>query len=217
MNKQKIFSIAILLLAVFFIGKEIYKAPENGLIKKVNSFYYAGDYQQAKNELENYLNEYPNSLKGWNYLGLVKLDLNDTLGAEKAYEKALKLDEKSERAIIGLGVVERMRGNYSKAKTYYLSVLKVNPNNADAYSSMLVLEIKNRNYANAVALGEKARGLELINKTPGILGNLVIAYHLNKQIKERDQALAELEKMNYKDIEYTKMLINGSVDFNDVF
>ncbi|MNK34422.1 Photosystem I assembly protein Ycf3 [compost metagenome] len=217
MNKQKIFSIAIVLLAIFLIGRKIFSAPENGLIKKVNSFYYAGNYQQAKKELENHLKENPNSLKGWNYLGLVNLDLNDTLGAEKAYGNALKLDKNSEGATIGLGVVERMKGNYSKAKAYYESALKLNPKSADAYASMLVLEIKNRNYASAVALGEKAKGLGFIDKTPGILGNLVVAYHFNKQIKERDQGLAELEKMNYKDIEYTKMLINGSVDFNDVF
>ena len=37
------------------------------------------------------------------------------LGAELAYKKALVLDDESERSIVGLGVIERMKGNYAKA------------------------------------------------------------------------------------------------------
>ena len=92
---------------------------------------------------------------------------------------------------MGLGVVERMKGNYTKAKDFYEQAIKINRNNPDVYSSLLMLEIKEGNYNEAVKLGEKARTLNFINMRPGILGNLVVAYHLNNQIEERDKLLLE--------------------------
>lgn len=186
------------------------------MIKKVNGFYHAGEYENAKNELNDYLKDHPNSSNGWVYLGLVNVELNDTLNAEHAYKKVLELDKENEKGMVGLGVVERMKGNYGKARTYYERVLEINASNADAYSSLLILEIKNRNYSKAVSLGETARQKEFLKTSPGILGNLVIAYHLNNQPKERDELLAELEKTSYKDIKYTKMIIDGEIDTIDL-
>jgi tetratricopeptide (TPR) repeat protein len=215
MNMKKTFGILILILCVFFIIKKIYQLPEKLDVKRINKLYYAGEFEKAKNELEAHIKTYSGSSQSWTYLGLVKLELNDTLGAELAYRKGFELDKENDKAIVGLGIIERMKGNYAKARQYYESAMAINPNNPDCYASLLILEIKNKNYSKAVELGEKARGLSLTKTRPGILGNLVIAYHLNHQIKERDNALAELQKMNYPDIKYTEMIINNELDVND--
>jgi|GEM_PF-2180645 len=212
---KKIFGILILVLCVFFIGKKIYQLPEKLDVKRINKLYYAKEFEKAKKELKAHIKLYPGSSQSWTYLGLINLELNDTIGAEVAYKKGLELDKQNDKAIVGLGIVERMKGNYVKARAYYENAIAINPYNPDCYASLLILEIKNKNYSKAVELGEKARGLDLIKTRPGILGNLVIAYHLNHQIKERDNALAELQKMNYPDIKYTKMIINNELDVND--
>jgi len=212
---KKIFSILILILGLFFLIKKIYQFPEKRDIERINKLYYSGEFEKAKNELEVHIRTYPGSSQSWTYLGLVKLELNDAVGAELAYRKGFELDKQNDKAIVGLGIIERMKGNYAKARQYYENAMAINPNNADCYASLLILEIKNKNYSKAVELGEKARGLSLTKTRPGILGNLVIAYHLNHQIRERDQALAELKKMNYADIKYIEMMINGEIDVND--
>ena len=216
MNKKQVFNLIIILIGLFFVVKKMMKSSEYSEVRKINEIYYSGKYSDAKSALESHLENYPTSSESWVYLGLVNLDLNDTIAAEEAYIKAFELDSKNDKAMIGLGIVQRMKGNYAKARAYYEKAIEVNPNNPDAYSSLLVLEIKNENYPKAVALGEKARGMKLLDTRPGVLGNLVVAYHLNNQFEERDKALSELEKMNYKDIEYTKMIINGIIDINDV-
>ncbi len=212
---KKILSSVILVLGIFFVVKKVYKSSEHSNVKKINEIYYSGDYDKAKSELELHLQNYPESSESWAYLGLVHLELNDTVAAEKAYNKGYELDPKNDNVVVGLGVIQRMKGNYGKARDYYEKAIEINPKNPDAYSSLLVLEIKNKNYAKAVQLGEKAWKMKLADTRPGILGNLVIAYHFNNQFEERDKALAELEKMNYRDIEYTRMIISGLVDIDD--
>lgn len=213
--KKKLIAVVFFVVA-FFIGKKLFKGPENTTIAKVNEFYYAGEYGKAKGALKSYLKDHPDSPKCWSYLGLVNVELNDTLGAEQAYKKALALDNQSGRSIVGLGVVERMKGNYVKAITYYERALQLNPDDPSVYTSLSVVEIKNRNFARAIELGEIAKEKDDLGKNPVILSNLVIAYHLNHQKKERDQMLAALEKTNYQNMEEVKMLISGKINDEDV-
>jgi tetratricopeptide (TPR) repeat protein len=126
------------------------------------------------------------------------------------------LDDQSSRSIVGLGVVERMKGNYGKAKAYYEKALQLNPDDPSVYTSLSVVEIKSRNFAKAVELGEIAKEKDDVGKNPVVLANLVIAYHLNHQKKERDETLAALEKSNYQNIEEVKMLISGKINDEDV-
>lgn len=213
--KKKLIAVVFFIVA-FFIGKNLYKGPENTTIAKVNEFYYAGEYEKAKGALKSYLKDHPESPKCWSYLGLVNVELSDTLGAEQAYKKALALDDESERSIVGLGVVERMKGNYVKARTYYERALQLNPDDPSVYTSLSVVEIKSRNFTKAIELGEIAKEKDDLGKNPVILANLVIAYHLNHQKKERDQTLAALEKTNYPNMEEVKMLISGEINDEDV-
>lgn len=213
---RKKLNIVFLIVAGYFIFNRVMKAPESNSLKKISKIYYQGEYQTAKSELEEFLKEYPNSTSGWSFFGTVNLELDDTLNAELGFKKGYELDSKNDKAIVGLGVIERMKGNYEGARKYYEEAIKVNPRNPDSYSSLLVLELKKKNYPKAVELGEKARTLNLINKRPGILGNLAIAYHYNNQFQERDETLQKLETMNYRDLKYIKMIINGKIDLKEV-
>ncbi|NII82088.1 MULTISPECIES: tetratricopeptide repeat protein [unclassified Pedobacter] len=213
--KKKLIAVVFFVVA-FFLGKNLYRGTENTTIAKVNEFYYAGEYEKAKGTLKSYLKDHPDSPKCWSYLGLVNVELSDTLGAEQAYKKALALDNESERSIVGLGVIERMKGNYARAIVYYERALQLNPDDSNVYTNLSVVEIKNRNFAKAIKLGEIAKEKDDLGKNPVILSNLVIAYHLNHQNKERDQTLIALEKTNYQNMEQVKMLISGKINDEDV-
>jgi tetratricopeptide (TPR) repeat protein len=213
---KKLLCTLVLISTLIFAIVKIYQYPEKHDIGRINKLYYSGEFEKAKNALEIHIKKYPGSSKSWAYLGLVNLELDDTTGAESAYKKGFELDKLNDKAIIGLGIVARMQGDYAKARQYYERAIEINPNNPDSYASLLVLEIKNKNYAKAVELGEKARDMNLIKTRPGILGNLVLAYHLNNQVKERDRTLAELRRMNYPDVKYIEMMIKGEIDVNVV-
>jgi len=213
-NWKIIRKILVFGIVIFFIGKRFYNSAERNAIKSINEIYYSGDYETAKNQLKLHLNKYPKSSNAWSYLGLVNLELNDTINAKINYQKGFELDNNNYKAITGLGIIARMNGNYESAQKYYEKSIAIKPNNPDAYSSLLVLEIINGNYQKAVELGEKAKSMQNIRL--GVLGNLSIAYHYNKQFKKRDKILKELENKKYKDIEYIKMVINGEIDIKSI-
>ena len=215
MDKKKIFRLIVLSIGLFFVVKKIYKSSEDSNIKKINKLYFSGDFLKAKEELELHLNEYPESSKSWSYLGLVNLELDDKMSALIAYRKSYQLDNENDKALIGLGITHRMNKNYDSARVYYNRAIQLNTKNPDIYSSLLVLELKSKNYKKAVELGEKAWAMKTKNTRAGVLGNLVIAYHYNNQIEKRDRALTELENLNYRDIEYIKMAINGEIKLID--
>jgi tetratricopeptide (TPR) repeat protein len=166
MKTKNIFSILIFILGLFFAVKKIYEYPEKQDIARINKLYYSREFEKAKKALEAHIKAYPGSSKSWAYLGLVNLELNDTAGAALAYRKGFELDKQNDKAIIGLGILERMKGNYVKARQYYERAIDINPDNPDGYASLMVLEVKNKNYRKAVELGEKARDMNLTKIRP---------------------------------------------------
>ena len=214
LNWNIIRNLLLILGLVFFIGKRIYKSAERNSIKSINKLYYSGEYENAKNQLKLHLSKYPKSSNAWSYLGLINLELNDTINAKLNYQKGFELDNNNYKAITGLGIIARMNGNYEMARKYYEKSIVIKPENSDAYSSLLVLEIINGNYQKAVELGEKAKSMK--NISLGVLGNLTLAYHYNKQFKKRDEILKELENKEYENIEYIKMVINGEIDIRSL-
>lgn len=184
----------------------------NGL----NKLYYNEKYKEVKTQLDDYIEEHPNSVNAWCYLGTVlRDDLGDTTGAVNAFNSALNIEADHYNSIIGLGIIQRMYGNYDKAKAFYKLAIDINSRNPVAYGSLVVLELKNRNMKEAIRYGEKAKSLNIIKNNLVILSNLAIAYHYDNQIEKRNKILMKLEEDNYRDLKYIKMIINGEIDIID--
>jgi Flp pilus assembly protein TadD len=209
--------VLLIIGVVFLLGRKLYKSPETKSLKNIHGVHKGGDFEQASVLLEQHVETFPNSTYGWSFLGTVSVQLYNNEKAELAFKEAFKLDPKNDKAIVGLGVIARNKGNHILAKEMYEKALKVNPRNPDAYSSLLMLEIFNKNYSKAVELGEKAKMLNIAENKPGLIANLIIAYHLNDQPKERNKEFAELEKTNYREKEYIKMIIDGKIDVEQIF
>ncbi|GAB3201309.1 Flp pilus assembly protein TadD [Pontibacter aydingkolensis] len=210
-------NVVIGLMISLGIVYQIYKYPEKQKKKEIVELYYKGEFEQCKKELETYLEENPKAEGMRTFLGSVNIELYDTINAEIAYIKGLEINPNDDRALVGLGVIARMRGEYDKAREKYYAALKLNPTNPEAYSSLLILELKEKNYSKAVELGEKAKRSIKPKSSLGILGNLAIAYHYNNQITERDELINQLEEVNYKDLLYLKMILNGTIEIDELF
>lgn len=217
MNHKKIILILFIIGGIVSLYRKWAPSEEKEDILRINEYYYAGDYETTRLELDSHLKKYPNSSGAWAYLGLVNVALSDTNEGEKAYLKAIELNPDNDKALLGMGIIYRMRRDYTKAREYYGRAIKANPRNPQAYSSLLMIELKDRNYAHAVALGEKAMSFNLHKPDPGVMGNLVVAYHLNNQMEERDRVLSELEKLNYSEIENIKLILANEVDIDDYY
>lgn len=214
---KKAIRILLLLGFIFFVGKKICKIPEVNSLKKIYKIHQKGAFEEASILLDEHVQKYPNSSYSWSFLGTVSMQLYNNPKAENAFKKAFELDRKNDKAIVGLGVIARNNGNHLLAREMYEKALTINPSNPDAYSSLLMLEIFDKNYSKAVELGEKAEGLVFSDSKAGIIGNLVVAYHLNGQFEQRDLKLAELELTNYREKESIKMIINNEINIDQLF
>ena len=202
---------------IFIISKKLYKSPEVTSLKKIYEIHQIGNFEQASILLDEHVEKFPKSSYGWSFKGTVNMQLYNYGKAEIAFQKAFNLDSKNDKAIVGLGVCARNKGDHQLAKQMYEKALQINPRNPEVYTCLLMLEILNKNYSKAVELGEKAKMLNLSDNNHGILANLIVAYHLNDQREERDREYSKLEKTNYREKEYIKMLIDGEIDVEEVF
>lgn len=77
----------------------------------------------------------PASLAGelWVELGLARMASGDVVGADIAYQEALKLDRQNVPAILGLASVQLKRKDYLQAQHYCTQALATDPENADAW------------------------------------------------------------------------------------
>lgn len=149
--------------------------------------------------------------------GTTCLELMEFESAQLAYEKTLEFEPKNVKAITGLGVIMRYKKKYQEAEDYYYKALKIDPEYYLAKSSLMMLETYKGNIDVAIALGEDSikKGIDGIE--PGVLGNLIIAYHLAGMNELRDKYFNILRGREYADLYYISLLINGTISIHDIF
>ena len=96
---------------------------------------------------------------------------------------------------------------------YYNKSVKINPNYAQAYTSMAVIELKRYRDQHAVELGQKA--FELDKRDPVIAANLAVAYHYNKRFGERDRMYEESRKLGYRKMASLDRIFKGEITVRD--
>lgn len=125
---------------------------------------------RARNQLGKYkLNietirptDLPANLAGelWIELGLARMASGDTVGAEIAYQEALKLDQQNAAALLGLAYAQLKRKDFARAEQYCTQALAADPGNADARFTMGVIEESRGDLNSALAYYGKALKLD---------------------------------------------------------
>lgn len=168
-----------------------------------------GEYSNAIEECKKYLKSYPESFKGWNLLGWVYLKTDRIREAEQTFNKSISINDKWDNAYVGKGVIYRKMGDLDKARQNYLKAISLVSNNAEAFSSLLVIELKDGNDKKAVEYGEKA--WKLRKNLPSIPANLAIAYHYLGDFKKRDKFYKIAENIGYHKMHGLEDIINNKV------
>lgn len=118
--------------------------------------YKKGDYQTASKTLKQIVKKDSSDAQAWYYLGLSYLQQDKKKESEKALEKAVALDAKDTKIRVGLAYVYLLRNNSEDARKAARTVLASNPNEAEAYYILGVIDLRNDQYDAAYEKASQA-------------------------------------------------------------
>lgn len=114
-------------------------------------------------------------------------EINQFKSAKKFYEKALKMNENSVKANIGMGNLSFLEGYDKKAEEYYHKAVKLSPNDVDALSALARFQFYTNDKAKAYDTFLKILAIDKDNK-PALYNLGVILANLGK-IDESEKLL----------------------------
>lgn len=197
--------IFILLFTIVLFGCS--KSEETNKLISLDSKLNSGQYDYVVQEGEKYVQNYPGSYRGWNLLGWAYLKTDQLKKAEQCFSKSISINDKSDNAYVGKGALYRKIDRLDKAKQNYLKAISIVPRNAEAFSSLLVIELMEGNDKKAVEYGEKAWAIR--KDLPNIPANLAIAYHYLGEPEKRDKFYKLAKNLGYHNLQAIEDMING--------
>jgi Flp pilus assembly protein TadD len=127
--------------------------------------------------------------------------------ANECFDKSLSINPRWDNAHVGKGAAYRKSGDNDNARKSYLKAIDIVPNNAEAFSSLVVIELLEGNHKKAVEYGEK--GWALRKDLPIIPANLAIAYHYLGDYSRRDQYYKQAKRLGYHNLQTLKDIMDG--------
>jgi len=98
--------------------------------------------KDAEREFERAVNSDSHFYQGWYNLGLIRQSHQDYSGAERAFNRTVRLAKGHSEALFQLGLIEEAKGNNDAAIDYYAKALRHNPAIIDVRSNPRVLDSK---------------------------------------------------------------------------
>jgi len=176
-------------------------------LQEIDSRFNNAEYDYVIQELKIYLDKYPESYKGWNLLGWAYLKNDQLEQAEQSFNNSIGINAEWDNSYVGKGALYRKLGDLDKANQSYQQVLSLFPENAEAYSSLVVIELMRGNDKKAVEYGEKA--WELRQDLPSIPANLSIAYHYLGDFIKRDEFYGYAQELDYHNLQALQDIFDG--------
>lgn len=189
MKTLTLVALSILLLAGCSRTEDNERLAELGLV------YHENRYPEVVAGLDEYLEEFPESHRGWCLQGWACVQTKNFAKAEQAFDRVLEIEPRWENAHVGKAVVHRCRGNLPEARLSYQRALELLPEDAQAYSGLTLIEVMEGNFDEAIKHGEKA--WEIQNTSATIPANLSVAYHYKGNIAKRDEFKDHASRLGY--------------------
>jgi tetratricopeptide (TPR) repeat protein len=138
-------------------------APAATAPRPVLSALERGDIQYARKMYREAIETYkqaPESAAVWNKVGIAYHQLTELNNAQKAYERAVKLDPKFTAAINNLGTIYYSKKNYRRAIGQYKRVLRLTPDAASTIANLGSAYFARKQYELASDAYQKALALD---------------------------------------------------------
>ncbi len=189
-----------------------FSSSNQKLLDKIDYHMKQGEYELAIRKAQDYLDKHPESYLMWCLLGWAYLNTGQLIKAEGCFTQSIGLNPDWDNGYVGMGVLNRKRGDLDKAIQNYETAISLEPSNAEAFSRLMVIELMRGNYKKAVDYGEKAWRLR--KDLPSIAANLSIAYHYWGDNYKREEFYKIAEQMGYPNLKEMNDLFAGKISIS---
>lgn len=209
--RMKIRFPGLALACLLIAGCNFSAQPERDLarLEALDARFQAGENDYALAEAKKYTDEFPDCDQGWKFRGWTHAEVDDYEMAVTCFNRAIELNPNADNAYVGLGVVRRAAGDLDGARQAYSEAIRILPENAEAFSSLLVIELLEKNYEKAVEYGERA--WQLRKDHPTIPANLAVAYHYIGEDEKKQKFYREAEKLGYPSLDVIQEIFDGTM------
>ena len=211
-HKGKALLILIAITALIFGGSTAWlvggsPVDDDSRLQSIHQQIDNGEYESALTEATQYAKDYPRSPQGFQLFGWAAAKSGQLELAKDCFNQCLSLDRRFENAYVGLGSIYRRQGSLVQSREAYLKAIELVPQNAEAYSSLVTIELLEGNDQQAVEYGEKAWTLR--TDMPSIAANLAIAYHYSGDHAKRDEFYKKAESLGYHGLDALVDIFEG--------
>lgn len=169
-------------------------APSAGL-SAAQSLIQQGHLDEAKSQVQAWLERHPASVDGYNLLGIVETEQQDFPGALAAFQKALQIAPGSTATHNNLGNLRLAEKQFDLAEKQFRATLLLDPGNRDANYNLGVLLMARGHAAEAIPRFERVRPADLETSL-----NLIRAYLRTKQTVQALHLAEQLSAGNNSDV-----------------
>ena len=154
-NKLAIKGLAALSQAVSPVNQAA-SVPSQEQLKSLITLYQQGQLEQALEQGEALVSQFPNIPLIHNILGVVNAGLGKSEEAVASHIKAIQLKPDYVDAYSNLGIILRFLGKYEEAITSYSKAIQLSPDNADTHYNLGIALKELGRYEEAIASYTKA-------------------------------------------------------------
>jgi len=188
-------------LILFGCGEKVGTSEQEAMYKMrleaIGGAYQSGRHGLAIDQMQLFLQDFPQSAEGWTILGHAYRGKLQPAAAKEAYLQAIKIDADQYQAMSSLGSIFLVERDYDQAMNYFREAVTVNPEFAQAWSSMIIVALKQ--YKDDLALECAEKALLLASTDPTVAANAAVAYHVNNNFEMRDQLTLKARELGIPD------------------
>ncbi len=155
-----------------------------------------GSVAEAKQKIEQQLQQNPNSVEGWNLLGIIYTSQRDFAKALDAYQRALAIEPKSTKTRNNLGNVYVAQQNLALAEQEFRKALQLDPANSDGNYNLGLVLLATGKPAQAILHFQRVHPSNIATRV-----NLVRAYLQAGRAAEALKTATELSAQNKNDVQ----------------
>lgn len=149
-------------LAIKKFEKILLSRPDNSQVLNLNciAYHQLGDLSKAFNSINKAIKHDPNEIGFHINLGNIMKDLKNFSDSKKAYENALKINNRSVEAIYNIGVIYTAQHKYIEAITYYKKVIKIDSTHKYAFDNLGNAYMELAEFVKAINYFKKAISID---------------------------------------------------------
>lgn len=149
-------------------------------------------YNEAKDELNKYLDANPEDIEALKLLGLVNVNLELFKEAKENFEKVVNHTPDDATTLFYLANCYDNLGKLEDAERYYIKVLELRENFLDAYKNLCIIYMKSGKEVSAIKMAQQAKLIDSSDYTfDYLIGTASVAMKLyNQGIEHLESALS---------------------------